>query len=524
MDEKDFVAEIEYVLGSYEGYSKYQRLLGMVKKGKGLAPLALRALLSSLRSSELTEFYRKHVKCLEADFPSIFQEEEEDHLKDWLAESEATLRDQQALAENELRAATSSLIKESIRLAMVDLASIYQRWGKLEEATKELLRSREHCSTPGQHSSLQTTLLTLSVQLGHYLNTTNFVKKALDVSSEPSVTLKAKIASALVSLHHEDIRAAAHSLLSIHEDAGSSNNDLLSAREIGLYSLICAVASFDRRALRRELLDQRPFVARFLLPDPRLRVMVSSLSSGQYAVFLHELRLLLPRMQVDFHLAERAERLVDLCSQQLLRHYLAPYCMVTFDRACQDLSLSEEDMIRMVVSLNQSLSTLKATDDQSSSPSQLNFRIDSANRTLVRAKAESSQDRVLAVEALLQQHLLVAKGCLLRFSVLDQGLFASEKREEHGRLIGGSEQSVRVDNCYDREDPADQQSVSGRTRQVAAPSSVVSSTSASAVLAAAATFAIPPQPEVSTQAVEGMESGEGEDDSEEEDEDVMHDD
>lgn len=519
MDDKDFVAEIEYVLGSYEGYSKYQRLLGMVKKGKGLAPLALRALLSSLRSSELTEFYRKHVKCLEADFPLIFQEEEE-HLKDWLSGNEATLRNQQALAENELRAATSSLIKESIRLAMTDLASIYQRWGKLEEATKELLRSREHCSTPGQHSSLQTTLLTLSVQLGHYLNTTNFVKKALDVSSEPSVTLKAKVASALVSLHHEDFRAAALSLLSIHEDAGSSS-DLLSVREIGIYSLICAVASFDRRALRRELLDQRPFVARFLLPDPRLRVMVSSLSSGQYAIFLHELRLLLPRMQVDFHLAERAERLVDLCSQQLLRHYLAPYCMVTFDRACQDLSLSEEDMIRMVVALNQNLSTSKATDDQTSSPSQLNFRIDSANRTLVRAVAESSQDRVLAVESLLQQHLLVAKGCLLRFSVLDQGLFASEKREEHGRLVGVGEQSVKAENCYDREDPVDQQSVSGRTRQAATPSSVATSTSASAVLAAAATFAIPAQPEVSTQAVEGMESGEGEDDSEEEDEDTM---
>lgn len=426
MDDQEYQSEIDRIIASYDGWSKFQRLLSLATRGEASqSPAALRALIAELKQSEMTEFYRKHVKSIESEYPDVFIPEGP-ALKEWMMLTDSRMRDLTAVAENELRSAVSSLIKESIRLAMADLSSIYLRWGRLDEALKELLRTRDHCSTPTQHTYLHMQLMVLSVHLGHFINTTNFVHKVLDLTQDTETQNKCKLASALIALSHGDLHETALRLLSVG-DIGSSA--LLAASDVGLVAVLCGLASLDHSTLRRQLLDNKPFLARYVT-DPRLKAMVSAMTQGHFAEFLADLQALKPKMRCDLYLASHTTAILQAITNQLVLHYLAPYSLLQISRVEEDLGLSRAVLLEILVPLIQA--------------GKLPFRIDTAAGTLVRNKA-AIRSTTKEVQALTAGHLSTANGCLLRWSLTEAGLFAEDDRP-------GPDRKFRRPEPYDRED------------------------------------------------------------------------
>ncbi|RYH28503.1 hypothetical protein EON65_11975, partial [archaeon] len=185
---------------AYQGVAKFQRLLFLVNQAAPKdKPHALRFLLQEIIQTELVEFYKKKIRTLDEQLLQSVSAEFE-KAQNWLVSIEQTLATIYALQEAELRAATSTLVKESIRLAMADIVNTHIRAGKLEEAMKELLRMRDYCSSPAHHSALHTELVTISLLLGHYLNAVNFMHKVLDVSSEKKVMERGVVVQALGGL------------------------------------------------------------------------------------------------------------------------------------------------------------------------------------------------------------------------------------------------------------------------------------------------------------------------------------
>lgn len=171
----------------------------MVKKG---VPTALETLMTELMKTEQTEFYKQMISPLENEIPEITSNYG-NNIQQWIQGTDAKLREEYSVADNELRSATSVMIKESIRQAMLQIINIYLRWGKLEDAQKELLRSRDFCSSPSQHITLHLQLVSVAIHLGHVINAINFVHKVNDLTADPEVTSRTKVAQALCCLHNQ---------------------------------------------------------------------------------------------------------------------------------------------------------------------------------------------------------------------------------------------------------------------------------------------------------------------------------
>jgi COP9 signalosome complex subunit 1 len=414
----DPLSEAQRVVASYSDHPRLSRLLCIAQHcPKHSAPQAMQLLISQLLQSEQTEFYRKQIKPIENDFAEVFAEHSA-AIKDWQTRTDEQLRCVLQVAENELRAATSSLVKESIRQALFDIVCIYLRWGRHEDAMKELLRSRDHCSSPLQHCQLHLQLLSLSIYMGHYINSSNFLHRVIDVSSDPIVLSRTRVAGALLALHSRDFQGAAEKLLQIELDLGNTANDLLSAGDIGFYIAVCALASFDRAKLRSQVLEKKVFLAKYLHIDPLSKTLANAAMQNDYKQLLQLLPAVRERMAVDVHLRAHAESLCAHIESQALRHFLRPFSELSLDRASKDLGLSVESLVHKLVALIQE----EGLDLRIDLQTQRVLRVDSTNST-------SSSTTSRTIEGLLRQHLLASKGAMFRLSVAEQKLFGAEARD-----------------------------------------------------------------------------------------------
>lgn len=94
----------------------------------------------------------------------------------------------------------------------------------------------------------------------------------------------------------------------VSSELGSSFDDVIAPQEIATYGVLLALASFSRKQLRTDLVDNTAF-REFLETVPEVREVVQEFYKARYALSLAALQRLRPALLMDMHLHEHIDTL-----------------------------------------------------------------------------------------------------------------------------------------------------------------------------------------------------------------------
>eukprot|EP00929_Paragymnodinium_shiwhaense_P113027 TRINITY_DN81292_c0_g1_i1.p1 TRINITY_DN81292_c0_g1~~TRINITY_DN81292_c0_g1_i1.p1 ORF type:complete len:458 (+),score=86.86 TRINITY_DN81292_c0_g1_i1:107-1375(+) len=367
------VDDLETYAGQYGTHGAIQRLSFIATKTekKALKAEACRLWLDSLKRTSNTKGYAEAYAMLkdvnEAEGLQIPQYDTV--WVDATSKQSSVLKD---AYEQELHQAKVTTMKEAIRHAHVQLANFCTEQGDYATALKNALKSREHCSEPRLVFTTCMMIIKLNTLLGQYGDIQSFASKAQHCPYKETYD-KADMSKICASygLYHMSqgkYKDAAFSFAQVKpQDLGAEFADVLSAQDVAVYGVLCALASLDRNQVQTKLLGSANF-RECLDTLPQLRDLATDFCSCRYAACLASLGKLREALELDVHLHGHVE---DLCQQIRSKgvvQYFAPFLSVSLHS--------------MAEAFNTDVDGIQAEVAQLVSKGQLDAKIDSHKKIL----------------------------------------------------------------------------------------------------------------------------------------------
>lgn len=169
--------------------------------------------------------------------------------------------------DNDLKNSKANSIKESIRRGHDDLGDHYLSCGELANALKCYSRARDYC-TSGRHVvNMCLNVIKVSIYLQNWSHVLSYVSKA-ECTPEFSETQKSdqnqgtltrlKCAAGLAELATKKYKLAAKHFLQANFDH-CDFPDMISCNNIAIYGGLCALATFDRQELQKNIISSASF-------------------------------------------------------------------------------------------------------------------------------------------------------------------------------------------------------------------------------------------------------------------------
>lgn len=277
--------------------------------------------------------------------------------------------------DTDLKNYKSNSIKESIRRGHDDLGDHYLDCGDLANALKCYSRARNYC-TSGKHVvNMCWNVLKVSVYLQNWTHVISYVTKAEDTPDFPDVhgkdsnlaiITKLKVAAGLAELATKKYKFAAKLFLQASLDH-CDFPELLSPGNVALYGGLCALATFDRHELQKQVIFSSSFKL-FLELEPQLRDIIFKFYESKYASCLKLLDEIKDNILLDMYIAPHVNNLYTQIRNRALIQYFSPYLSA--------------DMRRMATAFNRTVSALEDELMQLILDGQIQARIDSHNKIL----------------------------------------------------------------------------------------------------------------------------------------------
>jgi COP9 signalosome complex subunit 1 len=146
--------------------------------------------------------------------------------------------------------------------------------------------------------------------------------------------------------------------------------ELLSQNDIAIYGAICALATYDRNALKFEVLGSSQF-RKFLESEPKLIELLQKFCRNQFGTSLDILNELRDQLLLNVYLAPHVDNLYSLIRRRAIVQFFQPYMSAGIVMMAAEFRTTAEHLEEELVDLIRSGS--------------LNARID-AHRQIVEAK------------------------------------------------------------------------------------------------------------------------------------------
>lgn len=231
--------------------------------------------------------------------------------------------------DTDLKNYKSNSIKESIRRGHDDLGDHFLDCGDLASALKCYSRARDYC-TSGRHVvNMCINVIKVSVYLQNWPHVVSYVNKAMATpdfndgnakgSDQPQLKTRLGCASGLAKLATGKYKSAAIHFLEANIDH-CGIPDLMSAQNVAMYGGLCALATFDRGQLYKEVLTSNTFKL-FLELEPQLRDVISNFYESKYGKCLKQLEDMKDNMMLDMYLASHVNVLMSKIRSRSLVQY-----------------------------------------------------------------------------------------------------------------------------------------------------------------------------------------------------------
>uniref|UniRef100_A0A8C4WYP1 G protein pathway suppressor 1 n=1 Tax=Eptatretus burgeri TaxID=7764 RepID=A0A8C4WYP1_EPTBU len=157
-------------------------------------------------------------------------------------------------------------IKESIRRGHDDLGDHYLDCGDLSNALKCYSRARDYCTSSKHVVNMCLNVIKVSVYLQNWSHVLSYVSKAETTpeiaergdrdSQQMAVVTRLKCAAGLAELATKKYKQAAKFFLQASFDH-CDFPEMLSPNNVAVYGGLCALATFDRQELQRNIISSR---------------------------------------------------------------------------------------------------------------------------------------------------------------------------------------------------------------------------------------------------------------------------
>uniref|UniRef100_A0A8C1YNI8 PCI domain-containing protein n=1 Tax=Cyprinus carpio TaxID=7962 RepID=A0A8C1YNI8_CYPCA len=312
-------------------------------------------------------------------------------------------------------------IKESIRRGHDDLGDHYLDCGDLSNALKCYSRARDYC-TSAKHS-----LTTHPNNLNAESTPEIAEQRGERDSQNQAVLTKLKCAAGLAELASRKYKPAAKCFLQASFDH-CDFPELLSPSNVAVYGGLCALATFDRQELQRNVISSSSFKL-FLELEPQVRDIIFKFYESKYASCLKMLDEMKDNLLLDMYLAPHVRTLYTQIRNRALIQYFSPYVSA--------------DMNKMAVAFNTTVAALEDELTQLILEGLINARIDSHSKILY---ARDVDQRSTTFEKSLQmgkEFQRRAKAMILRAAVLRNQIHVKSPPREgsQGELTSANSQT-----------------------------------------------------------------------------------
>lgn len=376
--------DLEVYANSYIGLAKLYRLIFIIDHCPSLRLEALKMAISYVMITYNVNLYQVlHQKLAEvtsnSSIPDVAAQSTSQDVPTidsmWIETRSKKAALKLEKLDNDLKNYKSNSIKESIRRGHDDLGDHYLDCGDLSNALKCYSRSRDYC-TSGKHVvNMCVNVIKVSVYLQNWSHVLSYVSKAENtpdfVESQTKDTnlltsTKLKCAAGLAELATKKYKSAAKHFLQANLDH-CDFPELMSANNVAMYGGLCALATFDRHELQKNVIFSSSFKL-FLELEPQLRDIIFKFYESKYASCLKLLDEIKDNLLLDMYIAPHVNTLYTQIRNRALIQYFSPYLSA--------------DMHKMATAFNRTVSALEDELMQLILEGQIQARIDSHNKIL----------------------------------------------------------------------------------------------------------------------------------------------
>jgi COP9 signalosome complex subunit 1 len=346
----------------------------------------------------------------------------------WEMKTDTHMSEILSVLEMELNQAKSMAVKETIRSGYFNLGLHYWQWGRIEDALKNLLKSREFTSVQQHHIDVTLHMISCYLDIGQLVNAVGFCAKLQDLAQDPVTSLRSKALLGLFAIQERNYVSAAHRFLELDGDIGTDWGFLLSSSDVGFYGALCAVLSFSRAQILASLVENKTFQHIYWHEQPEIKnFVISTYEKNDYSDVISFLKWLKTRLLLDLHLHSFAGEIVQQIHDRLFAQYLEPFASVTLQRLADDFKLSLDNEVR---------STLIELVTTHKVKARIDFRTGRILRGPLATSSSSSlslQQRKKLLEKMMitqEEHVMNMKRALFLLSLRKAGVVVKGNAEE----------------------------------------------------------------------------------------------
>lgn len=388
-EEETYVVEnptldLEVYSNSYSGLAKLYRLIYIINHCPSLRLEALKMAISYVMTTYNVNLYQMlHQKLTEvttgSSLPDVAVQSTSQDVPAidsmWMETRSKKAALKLEKLDNDLKNYKSNSIKESIRRGHDDLGDHYLDCGDLTNALKCYSRARDYC-TSGKHVvNMCMNVIKVSIYLQNWSHVTSYVGKAegtpefSELQSKDTnqhIITKLKCAAGLAELATKKYKSAAKHFLQANLDH-CDFPELMSPNNVAMYGGLCALATFDRHELQKNVIFSSSFKL-FLELEPQLRDIILKFYESKYASCLKLLEEIKDNLLLDMYIAPHINNLYTQIRNRALIQYFSPYLSA--------------DMRKMATAFNRTVNALEDELIQLILDGQIQARIDSHNKIL----------------------------------------------------------------------------------------------------------------------------------------------
>lgn len=376
--------DLEVYANSYSGLAKLYRLIYIIDHCPSLRLEALKMAITYVMTTYNVNLYQVlHQKLAEvtsnSSIPDVATQSTSQDVPTidsmWIETRSKKAALKLEKLDNDLKNYKSNSIKESIRRGHDDLGDHYLDCGDLSNALKCYSRSRDYC-TSGKHVvNMCVNVIKVSVYLQNWSHVLSYVSKAENTpdfmesqtkDANLLTSTKLKCAAGLAELATRKYKSAAKHFLQANLDH-CDFPELMSANNVAMYGGLCALATFDRHELQKNVIFSSSFKL-FLELEPQLRDIIFKFYESKYASCLKLLDEIKDNLLLDMYIAPHVNTLYTQIRNRALIQYFSPYLSA--------------DMHKMATAFNRTVSALEDELMQLILEGQIQARIDSHNKIL----------------------------------------------------------------------------------------------------------------------------------------------
>jgi COP9 signalosome complex subunit 1 len=316
-------------INRYQGHTKIARLIFIAERYPEKQGEAYKMSIDALKQTKNTPLYRKIFEKVADKLGAPYTYD-----SSWADGIDKKAQSTSDELENLLNSYRQNLIRKKIRTGYNDLGDFHYDRGDFNAALRSYIRTQDYCTSSEHIIEMCLNVIKVSVAMNNFAHVLNYVAKAEQtpgIATNKLVEAKLRATAGLAHIENRKYKMAAKKFLETSFELGNKFNDVITPEDIAIYGSLCALAEFDRRELKTEVLDNAQF-QNYLELIPHLGECLRDFYNSKYASCLAYLDILKNDLLLDIHLHDHIQSLYDKVRTKALVQYFSPYTPVDMNK------------------------------------------------------------------------------------------------------------------------------------------------------------------------------------------------